>query len=222
MKPIDLPHEVELQQVDWVLLGDCNVGDKLRLWQKPGSDLINAYAPWSTAGNGRIATLLRSKNTDLATCMDQGHSLWLLLKAFDEKSCRVTLQREDIEAVIAARIESFLTPYRRTPQEFKAELRFGVGGNFFAGDTLYFHAGEIHEYAKSSLTKLHFFDAGAMDRSPYLAVSGPERTKVLRANFCGYRVQATVIMVASNTKIADYDGNLIEEKSAKVNVTFSL
>ncbi len=60
-------------------LKQCELGNKIRFWSAHDNDLIYAYRQGTSFGHGKVATLLKSNNLELARIIDERHPVWMIV-----------------------------------------------------------------------------------------------------------------------------------------------
>jgi len=73
----------------------CKHGDRLKLWSKPGYEMIHAYRSGYVGGLGRVLSMRKSDNYETSKMIDQFVDLWLEVEKLGENTCLLTVRSKN-------------------------------------------------------------------------------------------------------------------------------
>lgn len=186
-------------------LRECEDGDSFSLWTRPEVNFIYAYRSGTVGGHGKVATISKLENPELAEMLDIGWSVDLtLIKSGAVLKFELTAEPPEIVAQRAAAYRKgfreearrlLTSSYRPVKREITVQVRSREGRKFRVGELMSMPNRPLEKYLEELSYEVRFVgESGAVG---WVRATTEIRQRILRAYFNGYQVSGVVTAVST-------------------------
>lgn len=213
-------------------LRECEEGDSLTLWTRPGAQLIYAYRDGTINGRGKVVTISKLDNPKLVEMINAGWmvDLTLILKG-DRLRFELAAEPPEPPEVAAKRAAAFreqeiekarkllTSPYRPVKREFSVQIRSREGRRFYVGESMSLPLRTLEQRLERLTYDVRF--VGESGTVGWVIGNAEPRERILRAQFSGYEISAVVTAVWAEPAYCGSDPPFRREEQCTATVFFN-